>query len=831
MTSIADCIQRAIDAQDLHPVQGAQARAQFDQLVTRYADIMPMAEAQRLAAADLKEATRRAARSRYHMVVNQLQAMRRLSDLIGTADDPAAALRLLVEGHTRTGNFKGESIRGLTEAYVDSINAGLAEVLQKHGLNVLSSVKDRAGFLNLIRELHGQSTGDASAKALADAIRYQQRRMRQLANAHGADIGELADYGVAHAHSVDAIRAAGFDKWADEIYGRLDWHRMIDKTTGRAFTSLPGGRPNRAAAMAALRRIYDGIVTRGWDQKDPRLSTGGRALYRQHDDHRELHFASGDAWIEYNKVFGQADPFTAMLGGLHGLARDVAMMRVLGPNPRAGLDFAIQTAQKRAATAGDAKLEARVQAQGKKARVMLAHVDGSVSVADHIRWAAFFSGTRATLASIHLGGAVLSSVTDAATIRVAAKVIGLKPSNVLTRTMALTLSDMTRKQAARLGYVAQTLGEAGGGSARYFGELFGTGITQRLSGFTLRASGLNFITDMRRIAFQLEVSAKLADMADLGFDAIDPRMRAMLEKRGITAADWDLLRDPAVRFTEPNGADFISAHWFLEHQTALPRAEAEGLAMRLQMAIREELEFALPTMSIEGKALTQGATTAGSIPGELLRSSTSYKGYPLSLMLSQYRRFMAQPTPQSKGLYAANLAVPLLMLGAVAVQLKEMAKGNDPRPMNEGKFWLAALMQSGGLGIFGDFFAAETSRVGGGLGETVAGPVVGLIGDAIGLAAEPIAAAAEGRSINMGRALSRGQRMNTPVASSLWYARLGFARLVSDQLQAFLDPEAEADWRRQEKQQLRDYGTASWWRRGQTAPNRAPDLSNIGGNP
>lgn len=830
MTSIADCIQRAVDAKDLNPGQGAQAQEQFAQLVARYSDIMPIEQAERQAALDLKEAASRAARSRYHMVVNQLQAMRRLSDLIGNARDPAAALRLLVEGHTRNADFKGESIRGLTEAYVDSINAGLAEVLQKHGLNVLSSVKDRAGFLNLIRELHGQSTGDASAKGLADAVRHQQRRMRQMANALGADIGELADYGVAHAHSADAIRAAGFEKWAEEIYGRLDWHKMIDKTTGRPFTSLPGGRPNRAAAMAALRRIHDGIVTRGWDQKDPRMSTGGRALYRAHDDHRELHFASGDAWIEYNKVFGQADPFTAMLGGLHGLARDVAMMRVLGPNPRAGLEFAIQTAEKRAATTRDAKLEKRVQAQGKKARTMLAHVDGSVSVADNVAMAAFFSGTRATLASIQLGSAVLSSVTDAATIRVAAAAIGMKPSNVMTRTMALTLSDMTRKQAARLGYVAQTLGEAGGGSARYFGELFGTGITQRLSGFTLRASGLNFITDMRRIAFQMEVSAKLADMADLGFDAIEPRMRAMLEKRGITAADWDLLRDPAVRFTEANGADFISAHWFLEHQTALPRVEAEGLAMRLQMSIREELEFALPSMSIEGKALTQGATTAGSIPGELLRSSTSYKGYPLSLMLSQYRRFMEQPTPLSKGLYAANLAVPLLLLGAVAVQLKEMAKGNDPRPMNDGKFWMAALMQSGGLGIFGDFFAAETSRAGGGLGATIAGPVIGLAGDALGLVAEPMAAATEGREINWGRAVSRFQRMNTPVGSSLWYARLGFARLVSDPVQAFLDPEAERDRRRQQKQQKRDYGTAQWWLSGEAMPDRTPDLSNIGGN-
>lgn len=269
-------------------------------------------------------------------------------------------------------------------------------------------------------------------------------------------------------------------------------------------------------------------------------------------------------------------------------------------------------------------------------------------------------------------------MTDAATIRVAAKAVGLNPLNVANRVMALTVSDASRAQAARLGYVAQAMGEAGAGTARYFGDLVGNGLTQRLPGFTLRASGLTFLTDMRRLAFQMEVSAKLADMADRAFDAIDPDMRRMMTKRGITAADWDLLRDPATRFREPGGADFISAQWWLEHQTTLPRAEAEGLAMRLQMAIREELEFALPTMSIEGKARTQGESKPGSIPGELLRSSTSYKGYPLSLMLSQYRRFLQQPTGMRKAAYAANIFVPLLLLGAVAVQLKELAKGNDP---------------------------------------------------------------------------------------------------------------------------------------------------------
>ncbi|MDD8024269.1 MAG: hypothetical protein PHX82_14305 [Paracoccaceae bacterium] len=829
MTSIADCIQRAIDAKDLNPVHGRAAQDAYHQLVARYEKIFPAAQAQAKAAEDLREATRRASRSRAHKVLNELQAARRLIDAVNAADDPGRVIRDMIEGHTRDG-YRGESVRGLMEAYTDTINATLAEVLQEHGLNVIGSVRNRLRFMNVIRELHGQKTGDAAAEKLAEAVRAAQRRMRQLYNAYGGDIGELVDYGIAHAHSAEMLIKHGFDKWARDITPLLDWSRIVDLRTGQPFAAAKGALPDPADAQRFLKDIYDGIVTRGWDDRTPSQMAGGKALYNQRGDHRVLHFRDGDTWLTYNQTYGQADAFSAMINSLHGLARDVAMMRVLGPNPRGGLELAIQTGIKRAEMAGDAKMAARVHSQGRLAKVMLAHVDGSASVPDNIVWAALFSGTRGVLASTQLGSAILSSVTDVATIRVAAKVIGLKPSNVMTRTMSLSMSGMTRKQAARLGYVAQTLGEAGGGSARYFGDLLGTGITSRLSGFTLRASGLNFVTDMRRIAFQMETSAKLADMADLPWDKIDPKMRAMMEKRGLTAQDWDHLRAPEARFVTEDGADFISAHWYLEHQTALPRMEAEGIAMRLQMAIREELEFALPTMSIEGKARVQGDAAPGSIPGEMLRSTTGYKGYPLSLTMGQYRRFMQQSGRGSKAEYAANLLVPLVLLGAVAIQLKEVAKGNDPRPMDDRKFWWAALFQSGGLGIFGDFFAAEASRTGGGLGEALSGPVFGLFGDAGRLVAAPAQAAIEGRDMNWGRAAARFQRMNTPVLSSLWYARAAFDRTVSDTIQEFLDPEARADWRRRERQQQKDYGTQTFLPRGENQSYRLPDLTNALGD-
>lgn len=509
-------------------------------------------------------------------------------------------------------------------------------------------------------------------------------------------------------------------------------------------------------------------------------------------------------------------------------------MRVLGPNPRAGLAFATQVAQKRAsvlAASGNPahlKLEERVTTAGKRAAVMLAMQDGSASIPEHAGMASFFAGTRAVLTSVQLGSAILSSTTDLATIGVAAKIAGMNPTNVFARAVGYAASHATRETAARMGYVAGALADAGASHSRFIGGVLGSGWPQKLAGFTMRASGLSFWTDMNRTAFKMEFSGFLADNAARAFADIDAPLRKIFERRGITAADWDHLRDPSGRFVAAGGEDFISPTHWLEHQTRLPRAEASGLAMRLSMAIEEQLEFAVPTSSLEGRAMWVRGE-AGTLGGELLRSSFMYKGFVLSLMLNHYRRFMSIPTTMGRVQYAATLGAGLFVMGALAVQLKELAKGRDPRPMTDRRFWMAALFQSGGLGIFGDFFSSTTSRTGGGLAETLAGPVVGLFNQGLRVVNSNVSRAANGEKTSWGRDAANFVRFNTPLFSSLWYARAPFDRMIADQVQFFFDPEADVAWRRQEKQREKDFGNTTFWNRGELGPSRLPNFGNVAG--
>ncbi len=825
MTNIADCLQRAMDFGEIDRARGQAMVAEFDQLVARYRSTMSESAAMAQAGKDLKEANKAKTAIRRHQVLNQLRVMKKIEREILAAPDPALAIRNLLE-YSEGSGYRGESVRSLTEAYEDSINAGIREVLETVGLNVAGNSRNGKMLESMIRELHGEATGNALAKTLADAVRTQQQRLRRAFNSFGGHIGNLADYGVPHAHDAGQLVQRGFDVWAEAIAPKLAWDRIIDHRTAKPFAAK-GQTPAMADVRAFLQDVYDGITTRGWDDRKPSLSVGGRALANQRAEHRVLHFRSADDWLAYNREFGTSDPFSAMLHGLHGMARDVALMRVLGPNPRATLGFAEQLGLRRAADLRDPKMADRVSRQGKLAKTMLAHQDGSANIPDHVGWARFFGGTRAVLTSTQLGSAVLSSVTDVATITAAAQTVGMSASNVLTRSVKL-MSQASRAEAARMGYVAETLADAGAGMSRFMGKTFGGGIPDRMANFTLRATGLSFLTDMRKLAFQMEFGGFMAEQASRAFADLPKGLRQVFETRGITAADWDALRDPAARFTAKDGADFITPFHWLEHQTAMPRVEAEGLAMRLQAAIREQMEYAVPTASLEGRARLQGSAAPGSLSGELLRSAMMYKSFALSLTLGQYRRFAAADSwGMNRWGYAAKVSTLLIVLGGVAIQLKELAKGNDPRPMGDAKFWMAALFQGGGLGIFGDFFAAEQNRMGGGIAETLAGPVVGAASSLLKPVVSNITAAVKGEKTFVGRDIANGLRQNTPFLSSAWYGRTGYSRLVADNLQAFLDPEAEMLNRRRIKRQAKDYRTQPFVPlRGTGQDLRLPDFAN-----
>ena len=91
---------------------------------------------------------------------------------------------------------------------------------------------------------------------------------------------------------------------------------------------------------------------------------------------------------------------------------------------------------------------------------------------------------------------------------------------------------------------------------------------------------------------------------------------------------------------------------------------------------------------------------------------------------------------------------------------------------------------------------------------------------------ENLAKAIRGEKTNLSRSLINNvMGRYTPAISSLYYTRLAYRRMVLDQLQYLVDPDAHKHWRTQEQQLHRDTGQQHFWPPGEMIPSRGPELA------
>ena len=827
--NLTECLQRAIDAGDLDPDLGRQAQAKFEARVKEHVGRGLPEPAARIAAADdVAEGIIRGIKGRRHATLHQLRILNQNQSRYARAalDDPDLILKDI------------EWVRSEQLAIEQQLMSGIHDFLAAHKTNVFGKVRQVALLKDVTRELHGQASGNVNAKMIAESVLHQYERVRSMANALGMDIGKLDDWGIKHTHHARKIEQAGYAKWYEKLYdGRaLDWSRIVDHDTGKPFVVAVGARPLRADADRFLKPIFDSIVTRQWNDRAPSMVIAGKALSNTRSESRILHFRDADAWMEYNDAFGTENPFEAVISHFRGMARDIALMRNFGPNPKMGLTHALQVIEKTAST--DASLTGKAVTKmrnvnarkAKKAAVMMRMITGENNVPASTFWASFLAGTRNLLTAAQLGGAPLSTVTDWVSMRVAAKAVSLNQNKHTQAQIGMLVKGMSPQQAKDMGFIFDTWFDTGASQARFMGDIWAPELTSRITNTVLRLNGLAFLTDRARVAVSAAFGSDLADLAGKAWADLPPNLINFMQTRRITPADWNALRDPRAIYTDPTGGKHVNPDWF-RHHTDLPSEQAEDIAIRWAAMVMDHREMAIPTASLRGRATILGDAPPGTFPGELLRSSMMYKSYSLSVMFNQMRRIAElDGGPATKGLYVAKYIAFMTIAGAMAIQMKEQAKGRDPRPMDTREFWQAALLQGGGVGIFGDFFSANTSRAGGGLAETLSGPVVGIAGDVARAYMSNAARAADGKDMLIGRDVANMARRYNPLATFQppipVPTRLAMDRLIWDQLQLALDPEAEAEWRKAEKKLKREYGTQSFWRKGQLAPDRGPDLGN-----
>ena len=258
----------------------------------------------------------------------------------------------------------------------------------------------------------------------------------------------------------------------------------------------------------------------------------------------------------------------------------------------------------------------------------------------------------------------------------------------------------------------------------------------------------------------------------------------------------------------------------------MPTNQKNALIGKVQEMTLGEIDHAVLMPDFRSEAIATMGTRRGGT-GEIIRFAAMYKSFPILMIMKQLYRGAALEGTANKINYIAQLTIGLTVFGAIALQAKDIAKGRNPRDMNDPNFWKAAFLQGGGTGIFGDFLFAETNRFGQSFMESLAGPVWGLGNDIVDITKGNVGQLMSGKDTNLSADMIQFLRRYTP-GSSTWYIRGIFERTILDQLQKMLDPKAYEKFRRDVNKRKTEYGQSYWWKPGSSAPTESIDMSETG---
>lgn len=714
--------------------------------------------------------------------------------------------------------------------------AGMTDMMEALRPKVLGLRRETAHEFDLLKAAFREADATPEARLWADQFSTAARDLFDQFNAAGGHIPHRESWRMPNP-SLDRtkIAAVARETFVQEMTPRLARGDMIDFTTGKPLDD--------AGLARVLGEVHDNAV-RNWTEGPPSSDFAGREMLantRRH--HRVLSFATADDWAWFAQRYGEHDsPFDAMMTHVNEMAADIAMLRVLGPNPE-GLkryilslfDRELETvtvtapanadaATQKAAVKANRKAQDRLARQKRSFEVLWSHATGTADTPVNVASAHLMGDMRSVLVSSQMGSALLASLSDSGTVAMTARFNGIPAMSVIRRAMGDMIEPGSEMRAAQHGLIADSLIQGLHAVDRFGGETLRAGRAGQIASATIRASGLRRWSGVLRNAFGLETMALHAREVQKTFADLDPAMRESLGRYGIEPAEWDLIRSAPLHEERP-GAFLLRP----DDVRGLGGETASRAADKLKRLIETEMDYAVIDRDPMTRALIYGDSRPGTVEGEVRRAFGLYKSFPVTFLLNHFGRALARGWDGSRLGHSAILFTAMWGLGILSMQSKQVFAGRDPYSLDpttkEGqRAFAAGLLQGGGLGIFGDFLAADQTRYGNTFVATLAGPQFAagekVLGDFVlgnvqrSLKGEP--------THFLGDALYAGAGLIP--GSSLWYGRLAFQRGVLDQLALMIDERAPERFRRLEEQAAKDFSQQFWWRPGDATPGRLPDL-------
>lgn len=655
------------------------------------------------------------------------------------------------------------------------------------------------------------------AVEIAKIINKYQSDARATRNRFGAWIRDLKGYITRQSHDMYKIRDAGEKAWKEKVLPLLDLDRTLRNYNGDIDDFLTHTYDDFAAGSHMKPTTDDADI----------IALGrGASLAKRESASRVLYFKDGAAAFAYNRDFGSGRLLDSVMHGLDQSAQAAGLMKVLGTNPEYTLNRLFDEYAEN--LRGDPARRAKFLSSRKEVMEnLLGQVDGSTNIPGNVTAAKVGSFLRAWQSMAKLGGALISSITDLTNY--AAELRYGQDKNLLTGVLdgigAVVQGRAKGEKAdilASLGVFHESV--LGSVFARFDSPDLVGGKMSAMMQLYFKANGLTWWTESLRDGYALQHSNYLASQTGKAWDKLPESLRDMLGLYNIDAGKWDILRLSALRevdgrrYMTPDGIKTVPTAALENYITQVGRAVSDAAILNLQ----DDLMSALRTMTIDrthhaviepnarARAFMLRGTQPGTVTGELLRYVGQFKSFPVAMIQMVLGREVYGRGYDTLGDYLKNGKGDMLglatfiglstMMGYAAMSIKDLLRGKNPRPVDDPRTWAAAMVQGGGLGIYGDFLFNKYNRMGGTLSSSIAGPVVNLADTAADLWTR-VRTGDDFGAVAFNAALA-----NTPFMN-LFYTRAALDYLVIYQMQEAMNP---GFLRRMERRAERENGQTYW---------------------
>ncbi len=754
-------------------------------------------------------------------------------------DDPAEGLISILVGTNRRVTGARASVATQQQASVNQLIAGFNAKLKNEKSFQLFDKADKETQRRIVRTMYELNQKKTSMEEqlgmkppitetnpdiirLAEAMEGYSEMIRLKLNDRGANISKLWGYIVRQSHDPYLVRDAAkvlgknLEDMDDGIDPNLKSKKDINYNRNyKAWRDFVMEKLDQERTFAGVEDIeefmlfvYNSLVKNQYLKSDgAEFTFGSRQTARGKDvakaaglsAKRVLHFKTADNWFDYNDKFGVGNLKESFFSGLQTAGRNIGIMDTLGTKPADNFSKIKKAVGNKLNKLGRSTQDLASDAKFDK---FLKVVDGSIYTVENFAVAKYSAIARAIASMAKLGGATVSAAAD----------IGLYGSEMRYQgrsflggmaeavgSLGKIKNTQQKKDIAEgLGFIADnTIYDVAG---RYqVGDNLSKGFT-KAQRFFFKLNLLSWWTNTLKEGSMLGMANYFAKQKNLAFDSLNPQLKSLFNVYNIDSTKWNIIRKTAMEKAD-DGKEFINIGLLdqisdadvkkitglddlskRELQIEKDKFKASVSGMLLDRSIYAVIE---PDARVRA-TLTQGYL-GGTGMGEAIRFFGQFKAFPLSIVQKVLGReidyFKGPNKDLARGIVGlGSIIVTSGLLGYLSMTIKDLLKGRSPRDPTKLNSVMAAFLQGGGLGIYGDVLFQET-RSGGDIIGNIAGPVPLTAFDLV----QAIKYGIRGEGGKAGRTAYRAVSQSIPFMN-LFYLKTAFDYLIGYQIMETMSP-------------------------------------------